>query len=333
MAYFGICIVRVEFTEECNWFGRYWLAAGPLLESESYQLIYNVWLSNILFVFLPFLILTILNALIFIKLSRQSSNRDSLRRYQMEEGEKFHAVLKHKGHIGSVRNESKPGFRLHRKERKLKSREATIVLLVVVLVFLICNAPSVALTLIEHISQDFLQENRDFYAFARDVINLLTVINSSANFVVYWIFGKEFRRELKSLLKCEDCRSRKSSDVFSDTSNTFESESDMTECLTNGLLGAAIVQSDSGFETTPEVHDHSFSNGNAILYSNNNIHSAMSCFSSFASPTPSNVVILAPQGDLSASFAESLPSSNIGGRFASADGHTSVYNDGKHLHI
>lgn len=332
MAHLGISIVRVEFTEECDWFGRYWLAAGPLLENESYQLIYSVWLSNILFVFLPFLILSILNAMIFIKLKRQSGHQDSFRKYQMEEAEKFHTAPKEQSlQAPSTKNESKSGFRLHRKERKLKNREATVVLLVVVLVFLICNAPSVALTLIEHISQDFLQENRQFYAFARDVINLLTVINSSGNFLIYLIFGKEFRRELKSLLKCEDCR-KSSSDFFSvETSATFESESDMTECLTNGLLGRAATQSDSGIETTPENH-YPYSNGHFMVYSNSNNHSKTSWFSS-TSPTPSNNNNAIIVDDLSPQFAGSKPSGNYNDQFVAANGLTYILDNDKRIHI
>lgn len=52
------------------------------------------------------------------------------------------------------------------------------------------------LTLMEQINPEFLYQYRVFYALSRDATNFLTVINSSATFLIYMIFGKEFRKEL-----------------------------------------------------------------------------------------------------------------------------------------
>lgn len=52
------------------------------------------------------------------------------------------------------------------------------------------------LTLMEQINPEFLYQYTAFYALSRDATNFLTVINSSATFLIYMIFGKEFRKEM-----------------------------------------------------------------------------------------------------------------------------------------
>lgn len=52
------------------------------------------------------------------------------------------------------------------------------------------------LTLMEQINIEFLHQYQAFYTLSRDVTNFLTVINSSATFLIYMIFGKEFRKEM-----------------------------------------------------------------------------------------------------------------------------------------
>ncbi|KAK5975855.1 hypothetical protein GCK32_021773, partial [Trichostrongylus colubriformis] len=41
-----------------------------------------------------------------------------------------------------------------------------------------------------------------FYTFSREAINFLAIINSSINFVIYIVFGKEFRKELVIVYGC-----------------------------------------------------------------------------------------------------------------------------------
>uniref|UniRef100_A0A1I7UAA7 G_PROTEIN_RECEP_F1_2 domain-containing protein n=1 Tax=Caenorhabditis tropicalis TaxID=1561998 RepID=A0A1I7UAA7_9PELO len=41
-----------------------------------------------------------------------------------------------------------------------------------------------------------------FYTFSREAINFLAIINSSINFVIYLLFGKDFRKELVVVYGC-----------------------------------------------------------------------------------------------------------------------------------
>ncbi|VDL82310.1 unnamed protein product [Nippostrongylus brasiliensis] len=91
-----------------------------------------------------------------------------------------------------------------RSELKEKSREATMVLVIIVCIFLICNFWGFVLTLLERIvdHEVLMVENHAFYTFSREAINFLAIINSSINFVIYIVFGKEFRKELVVVYGC-----------------------------------------------------------------------------------------------------------------------------------
>jgi hypothetical protein len=87
---------------------------------------------------------------------------------------------------------------------KEKSREATRVLVVIVFIFLICNFWGFVLALLEQLfGVAYLTQNyKTFYAFSREAINFLAIVNSSINFVIYCIFGKDFRKELVIVYGC-----------------------------------------------------------------------------------------------------------------------------------
>jgi hypothetical protein len=97
------------------------------------------------------------------------------------------------------------GERISRhSELKEKSRDATRVLIVIVCIFLICNFWGFVLALLERIvGQDVLYKDyTKFYQFSRETINFLAIINSSINFIIYCIFGKDFRKELVIVYGC-----------------------------------------------------------------------------------------------------------------------------------
>lgn len=53
----------------------------------------------------------------------------------------------------------------------------------------------------EQTNPEFLATNRDFYELARDATNFLATINASANFIIYLVFGQEFRLELLEMFQ------------------------------------------------------------------------------------------------------------------------------------
>ena len=148
--------------QKINW-QSYILIPSSLARNPLYGQIFSLWLTNIVMVFLPFLTLLILNFIIAYTIKKS-----------------LKTVTHQKKRISELRE---------------KSREASIVLVVIVLIFLICNFWGFVLTLLEQIVgiEYMMKRYKLFYTFSREMINFLAVINSSINFVIYIIFGKDFR--------------------------------------------------------------------------------------------------------------------------------------------
>ncbi|EYC08674.1 hypothetical protein Y032_0065g3677 [Ancylostoma ceylanicum] len=164
------------------------MAANPL-----YQQVYALWLTNIVMVFLPFITLLVLNAYIAYTI------RKSLEKFDNHQQKSIAAAL------SNTSNVAREIARLpDRSELKEKSREATLVLVIIVCIFLICNFWGFVLTLLERIvdHETLMVEHHTFYTFSREAINFLAIINSSINFVIYIVFGKEFRKELVVVYGC-----------------------------------------------------------------------------------------------------------------------------------
>lgn len=51
------------------------------------------------------------------------------------------------------------------------------------------------MTLLEHLVgvEYLVVQHKTFYMFSREATNFLAIVNSSINFVIYIIFGKDFR--------------------------------------------------------------------------------------------------------------------------------------------
>lgn len=89
--------------------------------------------------------------------------------------------------------------------RTRQNRRALRLLTPVVVIFAICMAPSVFMTLLEILLKDpkktfnglkYIKELRQF-------VQLLIVMNSSANPVIYSVVNSEFRRDLARLIRCD----------------------------------------------------------------------------------------------------------------------------------
>lgn len=71
---------------------------------------------------------------------------------------------------------------------------STTTLILVVFLFIVCNALSLAVNLLELIDRDSW-----LLGYLVDVSNLLVVVNSSANFLIYVTFDSQFRVTLSEL--------------------------------------------------------------------------------------------------------------------------------------
>ncbi|CAJ0960117.1 unnamed protein product, partial [Mesorhabditis belari] len=168
--------INPECGEGTNW-QSYMLKPSKMAQNEYYQQVYALWITNFVMVFFPFCCLLVLNSIIAYTIKR------SLQKFDY----------------------SDPKIQVKdRHELKEKSREATMVLITIVFIFLICNFWGFVLTLLEQIlpSSILHEDYGTFYTFSREAINFLAIINSSINFVIYIIFGKDFRKELIIVYGC-----------------------------------------------------------------------------------------------------------------------------------
>ncbi len=167
--YFELKVVKID---NCDSFGMYALEPSDLSLNQLYVYVYSVWVTGVLFCFVPFLLLLILNCGMFYKLNATET--------------KYSTMLA----------TSPLTRRIEDRIKRRKTREATVVISVVVSIFLICNLPSIILTIAEQTSGEFLYEHRRVYSFCRDTVNILAVVNASANFFIYYAFGRSFRKEI-----------------------------------------------------------------------------------------------------------------------------------------
>ena len=86
--------------------------------------------------------------------------------------------------------------------RQKKEQHLTIIPLTIVLVFFLCGTPALVVNIIEAMRPHI--ESEGFIQFLV-VSNLLVVLNSAANFIIYCLLGKKFRNKLCDICKCH-CR-------------------------------------------------------------------------------------------------------------------------------
>lgn len=94
---------------------------------------------------------------------------------------------------------------LHLQVRQRREQTLTNIPLAIVAIFFICGTPSLAVNVADSINPDaFGNYNNGIYVV---IANLLVVLNSASNFVVYLFVGKRFRSQLTELMtgSCSRC--------------------------------------------------------------------------------------------------------------------------------
>ena len=143
----------------------------PWAKSEVYKYRYHHWATLLIEDIIPIIVLIILNGFILKSICRGTN----------------------------IVN--------HCKSRKKNSYALTAkILLVIVAIFMICHAPSVAYKILWYFGcmecTDMEKSNfRGKWFFITPIKKLFLIINSSVNFIVYCIMGEKFRNELSNFIK------------------------------------------------------------------------------------------------------------------------------------
>lgn len=77
----------------------------------------------------------------------------------------------------------------------------TIIPLCIVIVFFVCGTPALVVNIVDSIYPDIYGYYPHFVTFMV-VANLLVVLNSACNFIIYCLLGKKFRAKLLDLCRC-----------------------------------------------------------------------------------------------------------------------------------
>ena len=84
--------------------------------------------------------------------------------------------------------------------RQRKEQNLTVIPLSIVLVFFFCGTPSLVVNMID--SMDPYSLGKSSFIIFMVVANLLVVLNSACNFIIYCLLGKKFRSQLVDMCKC-----------------------------------------------------------------------------------------------------------------------------------
>ena len=81
-------------------------------------------------------------------------------------------------------------------------------MLVVTLVFAVCNLPAAILNIVEIVDPSFYLTHQTVYYMLNDTSNLLVVVNCGSTVIIYYRFSRRYRRIFRSVI----CRGRTASE-------------------------------------------------------------------------------------------------------------------------
>uniref|UniRef100_A0A8R1Y5J4 G_PROTEIN_RECEP_F1_2 domain-containing protein n=1 Tax=Onchocerca volvulus TaxID=6282 RepID=A0A8R1Y5J4_ONCVO len=148
--------------------------------------IYNVYMYMVLMTLLPFLFLSILNAIIVVQ---QSSIPRSNSMGFIKDNASRIAMTASLGHVKNTMHQSNDRQMLGGSDKVAESDDS-ITMIMVVILFLCCNI----LALIVNVIETFFEPSTLLLNFLTDISNFLVILNSSINCLIYYTFNKEYRK-------------------------------------------------------------------------------------------------------------------------------------------
>lgn len=157
-----------EFETKTEWSSQYnhtrpTYSTTELGKNKIYKEVYFIYLNLLVMFLMPFTLLTYLNTCL----------------------------------INAIRTSRKS--RMQMSSSAVKENNMTIMLISVVVVFLVCQLPSIADNILWTVLKNNQQNCSPAYIKFTTISNLMVVFNSACNFVLYCLFGKKFRRVFSKL--------------------------------------------------------------------------------------------------------------------------------------
>lgn len=126
--------------------------------NQTFQEAYFIYLNLFVMFLIPFLILSVLNVLLILAVNNAKKARTKM------------------------------------SSSASKETNMTVMLIAVIMVFLFCQLPSIADNILWAIFDDQTKRCSRHYIQFTTISNLMVVVNSASNFILYCLFGKRFRR-------------------------------------------------------------------------------------------------------------------------------------------
>ena len=218
-------------------------------DAHSYQLGYK-YTNQALFTFIPLVCLSVFNGFLIRAVLTAANQRKTM--------SKVTVTLK------SDKSE----------KQKSEQNKITMMLITVVIVFLICQVPQAVQNLYTtylEVTERMMAHHTPILIITANVFNLLVMINSSINFILYSSFSMRFRRTFKRLF-CKCLLDRLPNDhLFSDAYNADGSK-------TNLILHTTCTNLSSSPRRSPrpsqaDIYQHRLSNASQHRLSNASQHS------------------------------------------------------------
>ncbi|XP_052761942.1 FMRFamide receptor-like [Mya arenaria] len=191
-------------------------------ETYSYHIGYYWWFVAI-FTFAPLVLLTVFNSLLIKSVWQANRNRQLLSQTRI---------------TGEAKKSNK------------EQQRVTLMLISVVLIFIVCQAPQAILLIYwSYVQTNDLPYQGDMVKIAGNVCNLLVQINASVNFFLYSYFSSKFRTTFKDVI-CRCRRSDRQRSVHRPLRNTFRGKSASRQSMTS----LSLMSSSSFRSHRREVH-------------------------------------------------------------------------------
>ncbi|VDL74133.1 unnamed protein product [Nippostrongylus brasiliensis] len=145
------------------------------------NMVYNVYMYMVLMTLLPFLFLLCLNAIIVLRQSLDTKQKEVNCEIQC-------LLIDHLIDLFSSKVDSNDSL-LKPVSNTQGGGDDTITMIMVVILFLACNT----LALIVNVIETFFDPDPLLLNLLSDASNFLVVLNSSVNCVIYFVFNKEYR--------------------------------------------------------------------------------------------------------------------------------------------
>lgn len=166
--------------------------------------IYHLAIYCIFIIFIPMTIIIILNILLIIEMIK--SNRKHILQIDLNpssNNEKCCLFFRKRGHssdnIIPIEISNQISNKLSKKNKRNVKNDVTLTIIMLIVVFCICQIPSTILRLLIIFDSNIIFNIT--YIYSLDISNFLIVLNSTLNCILYILVGKKFRKEFLLLFK------------------------------------------------------------------------------------------------------------------------------------